>query len=200
VPGPAVCVCRTKVSGHCNAFFMWCWDWHYDAGAVSIMSYIGTCDANIYRADTNKHCNRALRFGPATVTVTDIPKTGDLWGDIYRHSHDQYMGDAINDPARALRETGPLVTNYRRHGCKWWDGVGFSNGQILGGRCFGPLTKAQCDATCQSNGLGDGGVRLFTGTCTGVSWDSRNSQCCFFSNANLRFLAGAAEVSVKRRC
>eukprot|EP00775_Hariotina_reticulata_P010139 gene10139-10297_t len=121
----------TKISGHCNSFFMWCWDWHYDAGAVSIMSYIETCDANIYRPDTNKHCNRALRYGAATVTVTDIPKTGDLWGDIYHHSHDQFMGDANNNPARALRETGPLVTNYRRHGCKWWDGVGFTNGEQL---------------------------------------------------------------------
>jgi hypothetical protein len=176
---------------------MWCWDWHYDAGAVSIMSYIETCDANIYRPDTNKHCNRALRYGAATVTVTDIPKTGDLWGDIYHHSHDQFMGDANNNPARALRETGPLVTNYKRHGCKWWDGVGFTNGELLGGA--NNMTKVQCDAACQSNGLVNS-TRLFTGTCSGVSWNSRSGVCSFFRNFNLRFLAGAAEVSVKRRC
>jgi hypothetical protein len=192
------------VAGHCNAHFMWCWDWHYDAGAVSIMSYIKTCNDNIYRPDNNKQCNRALRYGAATVTVTDIPKTGDLWGDIYHHSHDQFMGDASNDPARALRETGPMVTNYIRHGCKWWDGLGFTNGEGLGSVSLS-LNKTACDSACQSDGMTlPVGIRnqlpFNNTTCTGVSWDSRNSQCSFFRNLNLRFLAGAAEVSVKRRC
>jgi len=192
--------CRVKVPGHCAAFSTWCWDWHYDAGAYSIMSYVDACNKVIHRRSDSKQCNKVMSYGPTTVSVTDIPETGDLWGTTVHHAHDAFMGDDNNNPARALRETGPIITNYRKHGCKWWGRSDFTNGEAIGGVWWYPLTKDQCSEGCQSDGLYNGWYRMFNEACAGAVWDSNGSKCLFFRNKNLQFVYKGNTLSAKRKC
>ncbi|EFJ41090.1 hypothetical protein VOLCADRAFT_107831 [Volvox carteri f. nagariensis] len=146
------------VDGHCAAFDKWCWEWHYNKAMTSIMGYDNSgCPSKNFVWKKGVNCDRVMDYGynGFTICIGNIAITGDLGGQIYRHSHCGVpLGDPDNDPGRALRELRDRNANaYKQYGCNWWKDLAYSNGNY-GGGCFLDTSYQRCSDACQNDGWG----------------------------------------------